>query len=106
MFSAGATESGQLAASQTPIFTVPALTVSYIKQVFLFNTDAADQTIQLWIDDGGGARKWHRLVLAENESTDILEHGETITLPAGSTIEAVSTDGSVVDFVVTAINET
>lgn len=105
-FSAGGTADGTLPTGQAAIFTVPALTVAYLKQIFLFNKNAADQVIDLWLNVGGTARHWHRLELSQNESADILEHGEAITLPAGATVEAATTTSAAVDYTITAILET
>lgn len=105
-FNADAIADGTLPTSQTAIYTVPGATDLYLKQLFLFNKNAADQTILVYLNIGGTARLWRRLVLALNESADLLEHGETVTLPAGAKIEAMTTTLNAVDYVITAILET
>jgi hypothetical protein len=73
----------------------------------MFNTNAATQTIDVWLRrSGGSARRIHRAVIAQNESVEFLDQGETIELSAGDTIEAQTTTASAVDYIVTGVEET
>jgi hypothetical protein len=104
-FAAKVLADGELAITQTAVYTVPGSTVAYVKQLFLHNVNAATQTIELWLNTSGTARKWKRLELALNESADILEDGESVQLQAGDAIEAKTTTAAVVPFTVTGVEE-
>lgn len=97
---------GQLPNSKAAILTVPGATSYYLKTFFLFNTNAATQTILLYINSSGTSRQFARIVLAQNESADIIEQGESIELAAADTIEAVTTTASAVDYTITGVKET
>jgi hypothetical protein len=97
---------GQLPRTQGTLFTGPAVTVTYVKRISLFNTNAAAQTIQLWLNVGGTPRKWRRYVLNEDESAEVLETGDAIILEAGDTIEAITTTASAVDYYICGVKET
>ena len=97
---------GQLPSTQGTLFTGPAVTVTYVKRISLFNTNAAAQTIQLWLNVGGTPRKWRRYVLNEDESAEVLETGDAIILEAGDTIEAITTTASAVDYYICGVKET
>ena len=105
-FSGKALADGTLPTSQTAIYTVPAATVTYVKSLSLFNDNAAQQTIVLYLNVSGSARKWRRYVLAQNESAEVLEGGETVILNTGDTIEAVTTTAAAVPYVITGVEET
>ena len=98
---------GQVAAAEAPIYTVPASTVAYVKQVAFYNTNALSQTLDLWIKKSGGtARKLRRFVMDQHESLDLLDSGETLELSAGDAVEAATTTAGAVDFVVMGVEET
>jgi hypothetical protein len=103
-FAAKVLASGQLPDAQAALYTVPATTATYVKQIYLFNTSANPQTIELFLDVGT-ARAWRRIVLEENQSCDVLEHGEAFTIEAGHEIQAVTSDAAAVDYVITGIEE-
>lgn len=104
-FTAGSLADGQLETSETVIYTVPAATVAYLKTLLLFNTNAATQTIILWIKRSGGtARKWRQISLAQNESADALE-GTNLQLSAGDSVEGSTTTGAAVDYTITGVVE-
>ena len=67
--------------------------------IMLRNTGTAEETIQLTLSVGGGtARNLPQIVLDEDESAII--HG--LAIQAGDTLTAVTTNASVVDYVVSA----
>jgi hypothetical protein len=105
-FNAKVLGDGFLAAARAAIYTVPAATVAYVKQLYLFNENAATQTVELWLNTNGTARKWKRLSLPQNYSADILEEGESIQLQAGDTVEAATTTAAAVPFTITGVEET
>lgn len=98
---------GQVANSQTAIYTVPASTVAYVKQVAFFNTNAATQTLIVWIKRSGQtARKIRQFTVAENESVDLLDDGDTFQLSTGDAIQASTTTTTAVDYTVMGVEET
>lgn len=105
-FTGKALADGTLAIAAAAIYTVPGSTVAYVKSISLFNDNAVTQTILLYLNTTGTARKWRRYVLLENESVEVLTGGETVVLAAGDTIEAVTTTASVVPFTITGVEET
>jgi hypothetical protein len=105
-FTTAVLSDGQLPSTQGAIVTGAAVTVTYVKRISLFNTNATEQTIQLWINVSGTARKWRRYVLAENQSAEVLESGDAVVLEAGDTIEAVTTTASAVDYYTCGVEET
>jgi hypothetical protein len=96
---------GQLATTKGTLYTVPALTTAYVKWFSLFNTNAAQQTIIIYIKPGATSRKIRRYVIAQNASVDVLQHGESIVLEAGDLIEAETTTATAVDYVITGVEE-
>lgn len=96
---------GQLPIVQGSIYTVPFGVTSYVKQVFLFNGNTVAQTIDLWLNTGGTALRWRRLVLQQNEAADVLEHGESVQLESSDSIEAVTTTAAAVDYTITGVEE-
>lgn len=98
---------GQLPNAQASLIVAPGGTNYYLKQFFLYNENATLQTIQLWLfPNGGAAELYKQLQLAQNESADILEHGESITLTPGDAIQAVTTTAAAVDYHFTGVQET
>ena len=92
---------GQVGTSQAAIYTVPLSTVAVVTQVAFYNTNAAQQTLRVWIKRAGGtARSLRQFVLAQAESLDLLDDGDTLELSAGDAIEASTTTGSAVDFII------
>jgi hypothetical protein len=106
-FTAKSIADGQVANSQTAIYTVPASRTGYVKQVTFFNTNAAAQTLIVWIKRSGGtSRKIRQFTLAQNESVDFLDDGDTLELSTGDAIEASTTTATAVDYVVMGVEET
>ena len=98
---------GQLPNSQASILVCPSGINYYLKQFFLYNENAASQTIQLWLfPNGGVAELFRQLVLGQNESAQVLEEGESITLTPGDAIQAITTTASAVDYTFTGVQET
>lgn len=98
---------GQLPTAQGNIIAAPSGTNYYIKQLYLFNNNAATQTILLYlVPNAGSQTSWHRIVLAQNESAHVLEDGESVTLTPGDAIQAVTTTASAVDYTSTGVQET
>ena len=103
-FTAKSLADGQVATSAGAIYTATATT--YVKQVTFFNTNAADQTILVYINRAGTDRKIRRFVLAQNESADLLDGAQSIILENGDIIKAETTTTTAVDYVVWGVEET
>lgn len=97
---------GQLPNSKTALLTVPASTAYYLKSFFLLNTNAAQQTVLLYLNSSGASRQFARIILAQNESADIIDEGSAILLQAGDTVEATTTTAAAVDYTITGVKET
>lgn len=107
-FTPFAPQNGQLPSSQGPIATCPNGTNYYLKQFWLFNSGVAVETIQIWLQPNGGTARHFgpQIQLAPNESAQILEDGESITLTALDAVLAATTNASAVDYTITGVQET
>lgn len=105
-FTAKVLAEGQLATSKGTLYTVPASTKAYIKFFNIFNTNAATQTVNIYLKPGSTSRQVIRLSLAQYESANLLDILGSFTLEAGDLIEADTTTGTAVDYVITGIEET
>ena len=88
---------GQVANSKGTIFTATA--ISYVKTINFFNTNAAAQTIQVWLKPGATSRQL--LYVSGVAQYERLEIDLSISLESGDLIEAATTTASAVDFIVT-----
>lgn len=105
-FTAKSLADGQVSTSEAALYTVPAATTAYIKQVTLCNVNAVTQTIDVWIRRSGGtSRKVRRFELAQHESADLLDDGDTFEFSTGDSVRAATTTDSAVDFVVMGVEE-
>lgn len=95
---------GQLATTKTVVFT--ATTATYVKSLTLFNDNAAEQTVLVYLKPGATSRKARRFVLTQNEHANAIDPGEIILLESGDEIEAQTTTASAVDFVLMGVEET
>lgn len=106
-FTAKSIADGQVANSQGAIYTVPASTRAYVKQITFYNTNAATQTLGVYIKRSGGtARKIRQFSMPQNYSLDFLDDGDTLELSTGDAVEAVTTTATAVDYVVMGVEET
>jgi hypothetical protein len=106
-FTAGELGNGTVTNSQAAIFTATADVATYVKGLALYNTNAADQTVQLWLKHSAGtARKWKRFVLAQNEHVDVIDGGDARMLENGTAIQAQTTTNGAVDYWIDGVEET
>lgn len=97
---------GQLATTKTVLYTVPEDNVAYIKQISIYNTNAATQTVKFYVKPGSTSRTWRRYSLAVDESAELLDQHQVLVLEAGDQIEAETTTASAVDcFIIAVIEE-
>lgn len=97
---------GQVATSKGTLYTVPASTSAYVKSITFFNTNAATQTLNVYLKPGATSRQIRRVSLAQYESYDVLDGLGPIVLETGDLIEADTTTGTAVDFIITGVEET
>jgi len=97
---------GQLPTTKTALYTVPANSAVYVKQITVYNTNAASQTIKFYLKPGATSRTWRRYVLAVDESAELLDQNQVLLLEEGDVIEAETTTASAVDCLIMGIEET
>lgn len=95
---------GQIASSAADVFTATATT--YVKQFTLFNDNAAQQTIIIWLNTSGTNRKVRQIELNQNESAELLDGGQAWILENGDKIRASTTTASAVDYTIAGVEET
>jgi len=96
---------GQLAASQTTIYTVPGSTKAYGHSLVCNNVGSTSETVQVWVNVSGTARRIARAILEAGE-TLIVEGHEMPLLEAGDTVLASTTTATTVDYVLSVVEET
>lgn len=97
---------GTLPTSKGTLYAAPAdVLCSYVKRIAFHNDNAAEQTILVYVNFTGTSRKWRRYVLAQNESVDLLDHGDVLHLGPNDLLEAQTTTGSAVSYIVTGVEE-
>jgi hypothetical protein len=94
---------GQVASSKGTIYTVPASTSAYVKSITFYNTNAATQTLNIYLKPGATSRQIRRVSLAQYES---YEFTSPYVLETGDLIEADTTTATAVDYIITGIEET
>lgn len=102
-FVAKAIADGQLPTTKGTLFAIPALTWAYVKNITVFNTNAATQTVLLYLNTTGTSRRIARFVLAQNEWAEYTQPRE---LEAGDLIEGETTTASAVDYTIDGVLET
>lgn len=110
-FDSGTLAAGQVSNSQAAIYTAPSGggdVAVYVRSLSLYSTNAAAQTLKLWVKRSGGtSRRWRpRFVFAQDESAEVLDEGNVLLLSPGDAIEAETTTNNGVDYVITGVVET
>lgn len=106
-FVAGTIAQGQIPSALSPIFTVPAASFAYLKFFNLYSNAPAPQTVVIFIvQSGQPPRRWRRILLTPDQSYDVLEDDRSLELAAGDSLQAITTDGSLVDFYISGVIET
>jgi hypothetical protein len=96
---------GQVPNSKTTAYTVPANTVAYVSQISFFNTGSNEETVVVYLNPSGTSRVWKRFILSENESAECFDEGSRMLLEAGDLIEIMTTNATVVDYIITGVEE-
>lgn len=106
-FVGGSLADGQVATTTGTIYTVPGATVTVLKSVTFYNTNATTQTLNVYVTRSGGTRRQLRQFsgVAQYESVDLLAGGETIVLSTGDILEADTTTTTAVDYMVTGATD-
>lgn len=95
---------GQLSTSAADIYTAAASKAVYLSLLTLFNTNAASQTILIYITrSSSSARKIYRAVLAQNEPAFFDLKG--LILSAGDKISGETTTATAVDYLLFGVVE-
>ncbi len=105
---------GQLANSQTTIYTAPSYSSSvdsiacYVKKISIYNTNALAQTVRFWyLPSGGTARRIPpRMTLEQDESGELIGGGDSIILGPGDAIQAATTTAAAVDYILEGVEVT
>jgi len=95
---------GQLSASPSTIFLVPAGEVCYVHFVNFCNVAATAETVELWFKRSAAARKLGQSVL-EDAGWRWEFLSRPLQLQAGDRLLASSTHAAAVDYVVTGIKQ-
>lgn len=88
---------GQVATTTGAIYTSPGSLYTRVRYISLFNTNAAGQTINLYITRSGGTRRQisQNTGVAQNANVEITN---AFSLSPGDALEADTTTSSAVDF--------
>ena len=98
---------GFLPMTQSTIYTVPDGQAAYIKFWHCSNSGSATQTAELFVASGSDyVRSIGRMQLLEGEYARVIAEGETLTLGAGTRIEAVTTNTNYLEYIITGVMET
>ncbi len=97
---------GQVASSKGTLYTVPASTTAYVRSASFHNTNAATQTLIVYAKPGATSRVIGYFTLAQYETAYLVTGADALVLETGDLIEAVTTTGSAVDYVITGLEET
>lgn len=97
---------GQLAATVSDMYSVPAATTAIVKTITLVNTGANTQLVNAYLLKSGGTARRIIPVDTSLPSGYSLETDEEYTLGAGDKIQGSTTSALVVDFTVNGVQET
>lgn len=104
-FTPKALADGEIPQAPEVIFTASAAVGTYVKEMALFNRNAALQTIVLYVNRTGENRTWKRFELQQFESADALDDGQTLFLESGDEVLAEASNASAVDFIMSGVEE-
>lgn len=105
-FTAKVLAEGQFATTKGTLYTVPGSTTAYVKFFNVYNTNAATQTVNVYLKPGSTSRQVVKLSLAQNESANVIEQVGVVTLEAGDLIEGDTTTSTALDYIITGVEET
>ncbi|KKN30824.1 hypothetical protein LCGC14_0830320 [marine sediment metagenome] len=97
---------GQLAASKGTIYTTPASTQAIIKRITLVNSDSSARAVNLYFKASGGTSR--RLTPKDYSLAvgALLVMDDEVTLEAADIIEGDAAAATVVDFVISGVQNT
>jgi hypothetical protein len=97
---------GQLPTSTAAaLYTVPASTTARIRFFSAFNTNAAQQTVDVFVDAAGTQRQIGIAVLDQDEHARFIDEGEELQLASGDAIYAQTTTATAVDYIISGEEE-
>lgn len=94
--------SGKVPTAIGTLYTCPANTVAYVKPPNFYNSNAATQTVVLYVNRGATRYHLARFVLEQDE---VGKTEESLVLAAGDYLEAVTTTLNAVDYFITGVEE-
>ena len=98
---------GQLPAAKATIYTVPALTKTYVKWLSVHSTSGTAQEVIIYVKRSGStSRVIYRALMADAETGYVIDKDMTLTLSTGDVIEGTTTTATVVDYLITGAEET
>lgn len=93
---------GQVGTSIGTIYTCPDSIYTMLRSACFYNTNAASQTLEIYITRSGGTRRQiYNATVAQDETFHLVSNGEILSLSPGDVLEAQTTTGSAVDYVIT-----
>ena len=95
---------GYLPTTQGVLYTCPSGTRTYISEITLFNTHATPQTLSIYNNRSGTARREFYTTGFSQYRRAVRERG--LVLEAGDTIEGETTTGSAVHYIISGVEET
>ena len=97
---------GQLATTKTTLYTAPAATQAIVKKITLVNTSSGTVNVNLYFKASGGTSR--RLIPKDMEMTGgyLAVLDDEVTLEAADIIEGDANAGSVIDYVISGVENT
>ncbi len=97
---------GQVATSTDAIYTSPSSLYTLIRSCCFYNTNAATQTLDVYVTRSGGTRRQlYQVSLAQYESFNMVSAGEVFSLSPADALEASTTTTTAVDYLLTGQTE-
>jgi len=90
---------GQLAATASTIYTVPAGKTAYLKSIYLHNTGSSDETVKIYINGAATADKILEGVVSGKDTFE-WDIAYSIILTTGQTLRAETTTATTVNYFV------
>jgi len=105
-FTAKILADGQMATGAASLmYTVPSLTVTYVKSIRIHNRGASSETIRLYVRPNAGTDRVIARAVLDGLETLVLDDSDVMLLSAGATIRGDTSTATTVDFLITGIEE-
>jgi len=90
---------GQVAATPGTIYTAPAATTGFIKAVYFHNTSSSDETVKVYYDGTSAADRIFEGIISGKDTLE-WDVAYSIILPTGDTLQAETTTGTTLNYIV------